>query len=55
MRLEVEGLDHRYGRLQVLEGLHFTVEEGETMAVVGPSGCGKSTLLGILGGLLRGR
>ena len=34
-----------------LEGLRFTVEPGEFVAVVGPSGAGKSTLLNIVAGL----
>lgn len=53
MRLELEGVGHRYGPLQVLDGLTLSIEAGEVLAVVGPSGCGKSTLLAILGGLER--
>jgi peptide/nickel transport system ATP-binding protein len=44
--LEVEDLVIRFGArertLQVVDGLSFTVAEGETVAVVGESGCGKS-------------
>jgi NitT/TauT family transport system ATP-binding protein len=50
--LVVADLNHRYGSLSVLEGIGFTIRQGEILAIVGPSGCGKSTLLGILGGLL---
>lgn len=41
------------GRLQVLEGVSFTVGDGELVAIVGPSGCGKSTLLNIIAGFDR--
>ena len=36
-----------------LDGLRFTVEPGEFVAIVGPSGAGKSTLLNIVAGLDR--
>ena len=39
------------GREQVraLDGVTFSIQRGEFVAVVGPSGCGKSTLLNIVG------
>src|ERR1700676_2417298 len=46
-------ISHRFGALEVLDDVSFTVGSGEVVAVVGPSGCGKSTLLSILGGLLQ--
>lgn len=34
---------------RVLDDVSFTVESGESLAIVGPSGCGKSTLLNLIG------
>src|SRR6266478_1843843 len=53
MHLIADHITHRFGALEVLEDVSFTVGTGEVVAIVGPSGCGKSTLLSILGGLLQ--
>src|SRR6476659_955585 len=53
MDLIADNISHRFGALEVLDKVSFTVRSGEVVAIVGPSGCGKSTLLSILGGLLR--
>jgi NitT/TauT family transport system ATP-binding protein len=39
------------GSILALDGVSFTVVQGEFVAIIGPSGCGKTTLLRILGGL----
>jgi len=55
--LVAEGLGKTYplpkGELRVFEGLDFSLERGELVAVMGMSGVGKTTLLNLLGGLDR--
>ena len=53
VRLAIQGVGHRYGGLQVLDGIDLVADPGRVLVLVGPSGCGKSTLLAIIGGLLR--
>lgn len=41
----------RHGPIVALDGITFSVAEGEFLCILGPSGCGKTTLLRILAGL----
>ena len=47
-------LDYRESNgtvFNALDGVSFTVNEGEFVSIIGSSGCGKSTILSVLAGL----
>lgn len=48
--LAVENLVVRHGLLQAVRGVGFTIERGETLALVGANGAGKTTLLRAIAG-----
>ena len=43
--LEVKNLYKHFGDVQVLNGINFSLEKGEVLAIIGSSGGGKTTLL----------
>lgn len=43
----------QFGSLRALDGVEFTIQEGEFFALLGPNGAGKTTLISILGGLTK--
>jgi putative ABC transport system ATP-binding protein len=49
--VQVERLEKRFGNVHALDGVSFTVDAGEWIAIMGPSGSGKTTLINVLGGL----
>lgn len=50
--LQVENLSRSFGETRAVDGLTFSVQEGEIFGLVGPDGAGKTTCLRILSGLL---
>jgi ABC-2 type transport system ATP-binding protein len=46
--IQVEGIRKRYGKVQALDGVSFTVRGGEIFGLLGPNGAGKSTTVRVL-------
>jgi branched-chain amino acid transport system ATP-binding protein len=42
-----------YGDFRALDGVSFTINEGEFVSIIGPNGAGKTTLINVLTGLVR--
>lgn len=51
--LVVDDIHHRFGDTEVLRGVSFNVEAGETLCILGGSGDGKTTLLKVMIGALK--
>lgn len=50
--IELRNVHKRFGKQVILDGVNFSVEDGETVALLGPSGTGKSVLLKHIIGLI---
>jgi phospholipid/cholesterol/gamma-HCH transport system ATP-binding protein len=50
--IELRDVHKRFGQQVILDGVNFSVNEGETVALLGPSGTGKSVLLKHIIGLI---
>jgi len=50
--IEIRNLKKSFGSLLVWEDVSFTIETGETLAIIGRSGCGKSVLMKHINALL---
>ncbi len=48
----LSGINHAYGKKQVLNGIDMRVEQGSIYGLLGPSGCGKTTVVKIMAGIL---
>jgi len=49
--VEISSVKKSYGNVKAVDGVSFSVNEGEVFALVGPNGAGKTTLIEILEGL----
>jgi branched-chain amino acid transport system ATP-binding protein len=50
--LEVSNLHKAFGGIKAVNGVSFSVKEGEILGIIGPNGCGKSTLFNCILGQL---
>lgn len=50
--LNVENLQKRFGKLEAVKGISFTVTKGEVLGFLGPNGAGKSTTMRMITGFL---
>ena len=50
--IEVKNLVKNYGRQTALDGVTFSVKDGEILGFLGPNGAGKSTTMNIMTGYL---
>src|SRR5207237_4500592 len=51
--VQVQDLRKRYGEIEAVRGITFSVERGEVFGMLGPNGAGKTTTVEILEGLRR--
>jgi branched-chain amino acid transport system ATP-binding protein len=51
--LEIEGLHKSFGGLAAVNGVGFSVQEGEIVGLIGPNGAGKTTVMNLISGVFK--
>ena len=49
--LELDDVTRRFGGLNAVEGVSFSVAQGEIVGLIGPNGAGKTTLINVITGV----
>ncbi|HEY0554227.1 MAG TPA: ATP-binding cassette domain-containing protein, partial [Thermoanaerobaculia bacterium] len=50
--IEAQNLSRRYGDFTAVDGISFSVREGEILGMLGPNGAGKTTTIRMITGFL---
>ena len=51
MMLELDDVTRRFGGLNAVEGVSFSVAQGDILGLIGPNGAGKTTLINLITGV----
>ncbi len=49
--LEITGLEKVFGGIKALQGVDFSIDEGEIVSVIGPNGAGKTSFFNVISGM----
>jgi ABC-type branched-subunit amino acid transport system ATPase component len=49
--LEITGLEKTFGGIKALQGVDFTIDDGEIVSVIGPNGAGKTSFFNVISGM----
>ncbi|MDV2687440.1 ATP-binding cassette domain-containing protein, partial [Alkalihalophilus lindianensis] len=50
--LQIKDMKKSFGKNEVVKGISFSIEKGESFGLLGPNGAGKSTTISMICGLL---
>jgi branched-chain amino acid transport system ATP-binding protein len=51
--MEIDGVSMRFGGLQALDAVSFSVERGSVVGLIGPNGSGKTTMMNVISGVYK--